>query len=127
MDVEAARRDVVEAARALSARHPEVGAILFECTNMVPYAADVRAATRLPVHSILNRFCWLQAILRPPRFPQGRHSPQDHARPWPARRWRAAECRPPVPDYWPLRPRVSATASSTRVPARKYRTVLYAT
>jgi Asp/Glu/hydantoin racemase len=69
LDVEAARRDVVAAARDLTARHPEVGAILLECTNMVPYAADVRAATGLPVYSILNFVCWFQAALRPPRFP----------------------------------------------------------
>lgn len=68
LDVEAARRDVVEAGRALTARHPEVGAILLECTNMAPYAADLRAATGLPVHSMHGFVCWFQASLRPPRF-----------------------------------------------------------
>ena len=69
LDVEAARRDVVEAARALVARHPETGAILLECTNMAPYAADVSAATGLPVHSIHDFICWFQAGLAPRRFP----------------------------------------------------------
>jgi hypothetical protein len=69
LDVEAARADMVEAARAFTAAHPELGAILLECTNMVPYAADVRAATGLPVHSIHNFICWFQASLAPPRFP----------------------------------------------------------
>jgi len=69
LDVEAARADMVEAARAFTAAHPELGAILLECTNMVPYAADVRAATGLPVHSIHNFICWFQASLTPPRFP----------------------------------------------------------
>lgn len=68
LDVEAARRDVVSAASALVARHPETGAIMLECTNMVPYAADVRAATGLPVHSVHGFVCWFQASLRPPRF-----------------------------------------------------------
>jgi Asp/Glu/hydantoin racemase len=68
LDVEAARRDVVGAARALVARHPETGAIVLECTNMVPYAVDVRAATGLPVHSVHGFVCWFQASLRPPRF-----------------------------------------------------------
>jgi len=68
LDVEAARRDMVEAARAFVAAHPELGAILLECTNMVPYAADVGAATGLPVHSIHNFICWFQASLTPPRF-----------------------------------------------------------
>ena len=69
LDVEAARRDMVEAAQAFVAAHPDLGAILLECTNMVPYAADVRAATGLPVHSIHNFICWFQASLVPPRFP----------------------------------------------------------
>ena len=69
LDVEAARRDMVETARAFTAAHPDLGAILLECTNMVPYAADVRAATGLAVHSIHNFICWFQASLTPPRFP----------------------------------------------------------
>jgi Asp/Glu/hydantoin racemase len=68
LDVAAARRDMIEAARAFTAAHPDLGAILLECTNMVPYAADVRAATGLPVHSIHNFICWFQASLAPPRF-----------------------------------------------------------
>jgi len=69
LDVEAARADMVAAARDFRAARPEVGAILLECTNMVPYAADVRAATGLPVFSIHNFICWFQASLAPPRFP----------------------------------------------------------
>jgi Asp/Glu/hydantoin racemase len=69
LDVEAARADLVSAARDFQAAHPELGAILMECTNMVPYAADVRAATALPVFSIHNFICWFQASLTPPRFP----------------------------------------------------------
>ena len=68
LDVEAARRDMVEVARAFTAAHPDLGAILLECTNMVPYAADVRAVTGLPVHSIHNFICWFQSSLAPPRF-----------------------------------------------------------
>jgi len=69
LDVEAARADMVAAARDFRAARPEVGAILLECTNMVPYTADVRAATGLPVFSIHNFICWFQASLAPPRFP----------------------------------------------------------
>jgi len=69
LDIEAARRDMIEAARAFVAAHPDLGAILLECTNMVPYAADVRAATGLPVHSIHNFICWFQASLAPQHFP----------------------------------------------------------
>ena len=68
MDVELARQDVVQAALDLVARHPDVGAIVLECTNMPPYAADVQAATGLPVHDIYSLINWLHAGLRPRRF-----------------------------------------------------------
>ena len=68
LDVEAARADNVEAARALVAAHPEVGAIVLECTNMVPYAADIRRATGRPVYSIHTLVTWFQGALLPPRF-----------------------------------------------------------
>ena len=71
LDVEAARSDNVEAALALKEANPDLGAIVLECTNMVPYAADIRAATGLPVFSILNFVSWFQASLVPPRFAGG--------------------------------------------------------
>jgi len=68
LDVEAARRDNVEAAVALKECHPELGAMVLECTNMVPYAGDIRAATGLPVFSIETFLTWFQAGLSPRRF-----------------------------------------------------------
>jgi hypothetical protein len=68
LDVEFARQDNVEAAIALKNLNPDLGAILLECTNMVPYAADVRAATKLPVFSIYNFVRWFQESLVPRRF-----------------------------------------------------------
>jgi Asp/Glu/hydantoin racemase len=52
LDVGAAKRDVVAAALRLRERHPAVGAIVLECTNMAPYAQAVRDATGVPVHDI---------------------------------------------------------------------------
>ncbi len=71
LDVAAARQDNVEAARALTAAHPELGAIVLECTNMTPYAADIRRATGLPVCSMYNFVTWFQAALTPGSFPAG--------------------------------------------------------
>jgi len=68
LDVDLARQDILDAAARLTARHPEVGAIVLECTNMPPYAADVAEATGLPVHDIYSMICWFQAGLRPRRF-----------------------------------------------------------
>ncbi len=68
MDVDLARQDILDAGRALVAAHPEVGAVVLECTNMPPYAADLQAALGLPVYDIYSMICWFQAGLRPRRW-----------------------------------------------------------
>lgn len=42
------------AAQSLVAQFPDVGAIVFECTNMPPFAAAVRRATGLPVFDVVG-------------------------------------------------------------------------
>lgn len=51
-DVDAARAEHLTVARRMLAAHPEVGAIVLECTNMPPYRADIQMATGLPVFDI---------------------------------------------------------------------------
>ncbi|WP_424986187.1 aspartate/glutamate racemase family protein [Microbulbifer sp. S227A] len=68
LDVELARQDNVAAALAMTRAHPDLGAIVLECTNMGPYAADIARATGLPVFSIVNFITWFQAALVPRRF-----------------------------------------------------------
>jgi len=68
IDFESCRQDLLEAARVLTSHHSDVGAIVLECTNMVPYAADVKRETGLPVFSIYTFIRWFQASLLPPRF-----------------------------------------------------------
>lgn len=52
-DSPAAREaEVVAAARRLIARHPDIGAILFECTNFPPHRAAVQSATGLPIYDV---------------------------------------------------------------------------
>lgn len=54
LDVEACRTEHRAAARRLVQAHPEVGAIVLECTNMPPFRADVQAVTGLPVFDITD-------------------------------------------------------------------------
>jgi Asp/Glu/hydantoin racemase len=49
-------------------RHPEVGAIVLECTNMPPYAAPIREATGLPVFDITTLIRLVHAALVPPVY-----------------------------------------------------------
>jgi hypothetical protein len=70
LDVKACRDDNVEAAQQLVEQHPSVGAIVLECTNMVPYAADIKQTTGLPVFSIYTLVNWLFSGLVPKKFQQ---------------------------------------------------------
>jgi hypothetical protein len=54
LDVELAREEHVRVARRLVSEHPDVGAIVLECTNMPPYAADIQQATGRPVFDITS-------------------------------------------------------------------------
>jgi hypothetical protein len=68
MDVAAAEQDILDAGRRLASRHPEVGAIVLECTNMPPYAAALREAVGLAVYDIYTLVSWFHGGLRPRRF-----------------------------------------------------------
>jgi hypothetical protein len=52
VDVRRIGREMASAGRALVAEHPDVGAIVLECTNMAPYAYLVQDATGLPVFDV---------------------------------------------------------------------------
>ncbi len=69
LDVAHAAHDVLEAGRDLVRRHPEVGAIVLECTNMPPYAAALAEAVGLPVYDITTLVRWLCAGLQPTSYP----------------------------------------------------------
>lgn len=68
LDIARAEADILDAGRSLLAQHPDVGAILLECTNMPPYAAALRATLGLPVFDIYSLVTWLQAGVRPRQF-----------------------------------------------------------
>ncbi|MGI9520766.1 MAG: aspartate/glutamate racemase family protein [Hyphomicrobiaceae bacterium] len=68
LDVEKARADMLSAGHQLMSKHPNTGAIVLECTNMVPYAADLRDELGVPVYSIYSFVLWFQAGLAPRRW-----------------------------------------------------------
>ena len=63
LDVDAARAQVVAAAEALTHAHPEVAALVLECTNLPPYAAAIQAATGLPVWDAISLVRWVHAAV----------------------------------------------------------------
>jgi Asp/Glu/hydantoin racemase len=82
LDVAAAELDILDAGRTLVARHGDIGAILLECTNMVPYARAVRDELQVPVYDIYSFMTWFHAGLAPRDFGH----PGSAARQWRERR-----------------------------------------
>lgn len=68
LDFEQCHQDNMAAASKLMDEHNDIGAIVLECTNMVPYAAAIRKLTGVPVYSIYSFVSWFQAGLMPRRF-----------------------------------------------------------
>jgi Asp/Glu/hydantoin racemase len=70
LDVDAAREEHVRVARRLLGEHPDIGALVLECTNMPPYSADIQRETGLPVFDIVSLVTMVHGALaagRPPR------------------------------------------------------------
>ena len=64
--VAAREAEVVATARRLVSRHPDIGAILFECTNFPPHRAAVEQATGLPVYDVFTLIAMMRPKTRPP-------------------------------------------------------------
>lgn len=54
LDPVEAQDQVLAAGRRLLERHPQVGTLVLECTNLPPYARALEQATRRPVHHIVS-------------------------------------------------------------------------
>jgi Asp/Glu/hydantoin racemase len=78
MDVAAAENDILDAGAELLRSHANIGAMLLECTNMVPYARALRDRFGLPVYDIYSFITWFHAGLAPRDF----GFPGSASRPW---------------------------------------------
>lgn len=58
-DAESFRAETVEVARRLVESNPDVAAIVLECTDLPPYAGDIRRALGLPVFDIVTLTNWV--------------------------------------------------------------------
>jgi hypothetical protein len=57
-DTSVLERELVELACRTARDHPEVGALVLECTNFVPYSQAMRKATGLPVYDLYTLVMW---------------------------------------------------------------------
>lgn len=63
LDSDAIERELLEVVRGLVTRHPDIGAILLECSEFPPYAAAVQAAVRKPVYDYMTMLNYLFSSL----------------------------------------------------------------
>ena len=77
LDVAAAERDILAAGDALVANYAGIGAIVLECTNMVPYARALSRRLCLPVFSIYTFVTWFHAALVPRDFGHPASAPSE--------------------------------------------------
>jgi hypothetical protein len=52
------RDEVVSKAIEIKEKHPEIGAILLECSDLPPYAFDIQQAVQLPVYDFITLINW---------------------------------------------------------------------
>jgi hypothetical protein len=53
------KEEVVDVAQTMIDAHPEIGAIVLECTDLPPFSAAIRRVTGLPVFDIVTMACWV--------------------------------------------------------------------
>jgi hypothetical protein len=53
------RDEAVAASVELSSRDPEITALLLQCSDLPPFAADIQKATGLPVFDMTGLLNWL--------------------------------------------------------------------
>ncbi|WP_372683981.1 aspartate/glutamate racemase family protein [Desulfosarcina sp.] len=63
LDERICQREMLTAANRLMRTHPDVGAIVLECTNMPPYADKVRRATGVPVFDAVTLVNFAHSLL----------------------------------------------------------------
>jgi len=68
MDVDEVEAEVVASCRKLVEDFPNIGCIVFECTNLQPYAAAAQADIGLPIFGIYHLVNLLQSGIVSPRF-----------------------------------------------------------
>ena len=54
LDVEKSKYELIKVAEQMLFEYPDVGAVVLECTNMTPYAADIQEEIGMPVFDIFT-------------------------------------------------------------------------
>ena len=61
-------KDLAELALSVVSEHPEIGAILLECSDLPPYACDIQRATGFPVYDFISLINWVEHAVVQKRY-----------------------------------------------------------
>jgi len=65
---ETLRGEVVATAERLVEKHPDIGAIVSECTNLAPFTYDIQERLGMPIYDTVSMVNLFHAGLRPRRY-----------------------------------------------------------
>lgn len=68
MDNDRLTKDLAQLAKAVVSEHPEIGAILLECSDLPPYACEIQRATGLPVFDFISMINWVEHAVVQKRY-----------------------------------------------------------
>ena len=77
-DLAAAEDDLLKGGEELVSKHPDVGAVVLETCNMVPFSRALSEHIGLPVYDIYTFICWFHAGLAPRDFGHPGSAPRDY-------------------------------------------------
>ena len=63
LDPEKVRNEMIRAAERMALLHPDIGALVLECTNMPPYARAVQQVLNVPVFDVVTLVRYVHSIL----------------------------------------------------------------
>jgi len=70
VDPEKMQAEVVQAAKSLLAQYPDIGAFVFECSDLPPFANAVAQATGLPVFDFISLAHFVYRAIKPVKYPE---------------------------------------------------------
>lgn len=68
LDIDVLRQEVVSIAKNFVEQNPDIGALLLECSDLPPFAADIQRATGKPVYDFISFVRSIYQSLVPPRY-----------------------------------------------------------
>lgn len=68
LDVDSCRAEMIAAAKKLVSQNSDIGALVFECTNMPPFSKAVQEVVKLPVFDVVTMINYIYSVVVPREY-----------------------------------------------------------